>query len=456
MYGCAENFQQTCQENHVCRVSPEENPACFRDGSGRVVAARPRLGPGLVLHRRHRPGRGGVQPRLHDGSHHQPALHCRRRGRRRLRQRRLGGSLSRVRRGLHQRIAAQPGRRGPLPTSPARPAWRGRGRTPVARCLPTSTATAGSTSCAAASRTPGRRSTSTGAMVPSWTSPRPAASRPSMTCTRLPPGDYDRDGDLDLFTAHWWGATRSCGRLWRNDGGLVFACVDAAAGDGAAGRPPGQVRFCAQLRRYQQRRLARHPAHGGLRQLPGVPQPGQRHLSRYHHGCNQRPETAWGRPSATTTTTATSTGSCPASGTRMGPPAATGRSPATACTATTAAATSRTSPTRPAPASAGGAGGRALPTSDNDGHLDLYHVNGYPIDDPEFEYDPAQLFISDGDGTFTERAREIGARHLGQGRGIVCFDYDRDGRHRHFRRARQRPPTFCTATTAATNAATSR
>ncbi|TDI89067.1 MAG: CRTAC1 family protein, partial [Candidatus Dadabacteria bacterium] len=69
---------------------------------------------------------------------------------------------------------------------------------------------------------------------------------------------------------------------------------------------------------------------------------------------------------------------------------------------------------------------------DNDGNLDLLHVNGFgfpPDGDgaPEFFADPTRLFISNGNGTFTERALELGLDDTGQGRGIVCFDYDKDG-----------------------------
>ena len=36
--------------------------------------------------------------------------------------------------------------------------------------------------------------------------------------------------------------------------------------------------------------------------------------------------------------------------------------------------------------------------------------------------------MSNGDGTFTERAAALGIDHTGQGRGVVCTDYDGDGR----------------------------
>lgn len=69
---------------------------------------------------------------------------------------------------------------------------------------------------------------------------------------------------------------------------------------------------------------------------------------------------------------------------------------------------------------------------DNDGNLDIAHVNGFGFA-PELaitaEYfeDPTRLFMSNGDGTFTEKSLQLGLDDTGQGRGIVCFDYDRDG-----------------------------
>ena len=76
---------------------------------------------------------------------------------------------------------------------------------------------------------------------------------------------------------------------------------------------------------------------------------------------------------------------------------------------------------------------------DNDGHQDLFLTNGWfgaNIGDAlgeereitGFLKDPSRLFMANGDGTFTERASELGVRHSGQGRGVVCADYDGDGR----------------------------
>jgi hypothetical protein len=84
---------------------------------------------------------------------------------------------------------------------------------------------------------------------------------------------------------------------------------------------------------------------------------------------------------------------------------------------------------------------------DNDGFIDLFHVNGfgYIPDDVvvsetaialrdwyagltgDFRGKPSRLFINDGDGTFSEQATAWGIDAPSEGRGVTCFDYDRDG-----------------------------
>ncbi|MYJ75652.1 MAG: CRTAC1 family protein [Gammaproteobacteria bacterium] len=65
---------------------------------------------------------------------------------------------------------------------------------------------------------------------------------------------------------------------------------------------------------------------------------------------------------------------------------------------------------------------------DNDGYMDIFHTNGHREQGrPQFRTDPSVLFMSNGDGTFTERATELGAVHTDQGRGVVCADYNDDG-----------------------------
>lgn len=77
--------------------------------------------------------------------------------------------------------------------------------------------------------------------------------------------------------------------------------------------------------------------------------------------------------------------------------------------------------------------GACFADMNNDGNMDIFHVNGFfgrqRLNEAvvEFVNDPSRLFISNGDGTFTERSEELGVVDDGQGRGVVCFDYDRDG-----------------------------
>ena len=79
---------------------------------------------------------------------------------------------------------------------------------------------------------------------------------------------------------------------------------------------------------------------------------------------------------------------------------------------------------------------------DNNGHVDLFHTNGYGVTEAGqyglqedyvrkyagFLDDPSRLYMANGNGAFTERSFELGIRHTGQGRGVVCADYDGDGR----------------------------
>ena len=84
----------------------------------------------------------------------------------------------------------------------------------------------------------------------------------------------------------------------------------------------------------------------------------------------------------------------------------------------------------------------------NDGLLDIFYVNGYgePFQDAQFETDyqmllgkqylesfsvyakpEPRLLINKGDGRFEDVSDEAGLAALAPGRGIACFDYQRDG-----------------------------
>lgn len=78
--------------------------------------------------------------------------------------------------------------------------------------------------------------------------------------------------------------------------------------------------------------------------------------------------------------------------------------------------------------------GSCMEDFDNDGDLDIFHVNGWEQVDPrdaggpnDYTFDQVRYFESQGDGTFVQAAAEAGLIDTGQGRGLACFDSDRDG-----------------------------
>jgi len=74
--------------------------------------------------------------------------------------------------------------------------------------------------------------------------------------------------------------------------------------------------------------------------------------------------------------------------------------------------------------------GTAFLDFDNDGDLDLVQTNGIgylnPIYD-RFRQKPIRFWVNRGDGTFDERADELGVRDTADGKGLMVFDYDDDG-----------------------------
>jgi len=68
---------------------------------------------------------------------------------------------------------------------------------------------------------------------------------------------------------------------------------------------------------------------------------------------------------------------------------------------------------------------------DNDADLDIYHTNGYPgsyiSEFDDFDTDPSRVFIMNETGSFTEQAEALGLAARTSGRGVVCADFDQDG-----------------------------
>jgi len=80
-------------------------------------------------------------------------------------------------------------------------------------------------------------------------------------------------------------------------------------------------------------------------------------------------------------------------------------------------------------ASGGWGWGACFIDFENDGDLDIYHTNGWSLVDDmnNFEFDVSRAFVADGTGRFEDRARELGLADTEEGRGIVCADFDNDG-----------------------------
>ena len=62
---------------------------------------------------------------------------------------------------------------------------------------------------------------------------------------------------------------------------------------------------------------------------------------------------------------------------------------------------------------------------DHDGWVDIAETNGWV--EPEFTGETSYLFRNNGDMTFTEVQSGSGFDHIGQGRSLMSLDYDRDG-----------------------------
>ena len=241
-------------------------------------------------------------------------------------------------------------------------------------------------------------------------------------------GDYDRDGDIDLLLAHWWGDFAPCSRLWQNQGDGTFLCVDELTG--------------MNQHRGDIAKFGYTPNFADINNdgWPDILIASDFQTSQVF--MNKGDGTFEDVTNENVITDENGMGATVGDYDNDGdldwfvtaiwdedPP------PEVPFDALTGNRLYRNTgdgtfedATDEAGVRLGGWGwGAMFEDFNNDGHLDIYHVNGWPYDDREFLRDPAPLFVSDGAGSFSDRSAELGANHLGQGRGVVAFDYDRDG-----------------------------
>ncbi|NNE43002.1 MAG: hypothetical protein HKN12_02230, partial [Gemmatimonadetes bacterium] len=238
-------------------------------------------------------------------------------------------------------------------------------------------------------------------------------------------GDYDRDGFLDLATSHW-GVTISGGppnHVWHNNGDGTFSPVDAAVGVTDFGAFPIDLSFTANFvdidsdgwldllyaNDFSTSRIFMNNQDGTFTMDAGAVLTDENAMGStvgdydndgdldWFVTCIWDPNTSGGRRVN--------------SGNRL----YNNQGDGTFVDVTT-----------PAGVIHGWWGWAAsFADFDNDGWLDIYHVNGWY--QTTFEMDPARFWKNAGNGTFVEIAAPLGVDDTGQGRGLSCFDYDRDG-----------------------------
>jgi hypothetical protein len=68
---------------------------------------------------------------------------------------------------------------------------------------------------------------------------------------------------------------------------------------------------------------------------------------------------------------------------------------------------------------------------DNDADLDIYHTNGYPVSfltpNDTYQSDASRAFVMNNVGTYSDEAEALGLAGRASGRGLVCADFDHDG-----------------------------
>lgn len=232
-------------------------------------------------------------------------------------------------------------------------------------------------------------------------------------------GDFDRDGDLDLMTTHW--ASNPRPRLWRNNGGGVFTEIPAAAA-GLSGGPTQIFSFTPNFTDinndgwpdlllsadFGTSQIYINNRNGTFTRTTNAVITDENGMGSAVGDYDNDGDLDWFVSSIYDPSHGGTWGT---TGNRL----YRNRGDGTFDDVTDQAGVRQ------------GFWGWGSSFSDfnNDGNLDIFHVNGFP--GSPFTDDPARLFVSNGNGTFTQRAEELGIADTGEGRGIAVFDFDHDG-----------------------------
>jgi hypothetical protein len=234
--------------------------------------------------------------------------------------------------------------------------------------------------------------------------------------------DYDKDGDMDLFLAHW-GPLGTTGHLWRNNGNGTFADADLDAGIEILGDEGGDYSYTGNFADidddgwldllvavdFARSKVFLNDGDGTFTNATTAVISDENGMGSAIGDYDNDGDLDW-FVSSIWDPNGVSEGNWGVSGNRLYR-----NNGGVFVDATTAAGVRQ-----------GWWGwGSSFADLNNDGRLDLVHTNGWITS--EFERDSTRVFLSNGNGTFTERSYELGVRDVLQGRGISCFDYDRDG-----------------------------
>lgn len=247
-------------------------------------------------------------------------------------------------------------------------------------------------------------------------------------------GDYDRDGDLDLLSTHWGGFSQLgvTDHLWRNDGSGIFTGITEASGIRLLAEEVGDFdNFWTFTGNFADidgdgwpdilmasdfglSQVFRNRGDGTFAEMARDVLTEENGMGAAIGDYDNDGDLDWFVTSIEDREPAAPGGSDQHSGNRM----YRNRGDGSFEDVTDAAGVRD------------GAWGWAacFEDFDNDGDLDLFHVNGWDVPGVlGWAGTPARLFVNEGDGSFAETAAAAGIDDRGEGRGVACFDYDRDG-----------------------------
>ena len=253
-------------------------------------------------------------------------------------------------------------------------------------------------------------------------------------------GDYDRDGDPDVFLAHF-GAPQGTGNLWKNNGDFTFTDADAEAGIQVGGLVQyGFTPNWADINNddwpdmllvedFGTTQVFLNDGDGTFTEITNFVITDEDGMGGAVGDYDNDGDLDWFVSSVWGTCCnkqSEASAQLGISGNRLYRNTGNG----TFQNVTAAAGV----------ANGGWGWGTSFQDFNNDGFLDIFLANGYV--GSQWAADSSRLWVASGNNTFTERSRSLGLIDTNKGRGIACFDFDRDGDLDIFTSNNGQSPTF--------------